>query len=236
MILPVIPGQLPSGLCPDSYQTLLNAFSAHQSVDVGASSGITLVASSTKPTDQSVAWLRLDQFGRPERVYLFASGAWLSLHPLVPGATLWLFDLLPNFTTYDGGDALALSAISGQMWQLAKNSDGVVIAAKFPVAAGTLPSTTVLAQGAIGGEENHVLIPTEQGSSSYTAIPDDGDAQTGTFLSMQGLTVNGQSITGGSVGPITVNPQADAVGHNNLPNYVVGYLLQRTTRLFYAIT
>jgi hypothetical protein len=233
MILPVIAGQLPSGFCPTSQQDMLNEFSAHQSVNFSPAAGaISVVVSSTKPTDQTVLWMRLDQFGRPERVYWFASGAWLSVHPLVPGLTQWWFDVLPNFTTFDGGDALALSPISGQMWQQAKNSDGVVIAAKFPISAGTLPSGTVLAQGATGGEELHVLTESELPILHLYPNPFAG----------ADFPVGGGSLSGGGlpVGQIKAYPtQTDVgggLGHNNLPNFVVGYLLQRTTRQFYAIT
>jgi len=241
MQLPVIPGQLPIGFCPTDFQTILNGFSAAQSVSIGpASSATSVVVSSTKPTDQTALWLRLDQFGRPERVYWFASGAWLSLHPLVPGLTQWWFDTAPDFTTFDGGDALALSAISGPTWRLAKNSDGVVIAAKFPIAAGTLPSGVVLAQGTTGGEENHVLTLEEipPHTHSFPIYAGDATNHDNRINTTDELTVQNPSFLTGSTGgdPASGTPPTVAKGHNNLPNYVVGFLLQRTARIFYAIT
>ncbi len=226
-LLPVIAGQLPSGFCATDYQSILNEFSAHQSVNVGGASGVEFVASATKPTDQTVAWLRLDQFGRPERVYWFASGAWLSLHPLVSGLTQWYFDVLPNFTTFDGGDALALSAISGSMWQQAKNSDGVLIAAKFPIAAGTLPSGTVLAQGATGGEEKHVLTIAELAAHTHDMLHNSIGENHAGGVSVTAFEQPGSEQTASTGGD---------VAHNTMPPFVVGYLLQRTTRQFYAIT
>jgi hypothetical protein len=238
--LPVIPSQLANGFCPVDYQDLLNTFSSHQSVVLPDFSGV--VASSSKPTDQTLTWLQLDQFGRPIRLYKFAQGAWLSLHPLVPGLTQWWFDVLPSFATFDGGDADPISVLSGPMWQQAKNSDGVTIAARFPVAAGTLPSTTVLAQGDTGGEEKHVLTPAEGGFylPVSAATLDDGDADTGAFKSMLNFQLDGHTVgavdaAGTPNAPFTLG-SATPSGHNTMPPYVVGYLLQRSGRLFYAVT
>jgi hypothetical protein len=233
---------LPSGFCPTDFQSILNGFSAHQTVNLSPATGASsIVVSSTKPTDQTVLWLRTDQFGRPERIYWFASGAWLSLHPLVPGLTQWWFSTIPDFTTFDGGDALAPSTISGPMWRKALNSDGVEIAAKFPVAAGTLPSTAILAQGATGGEELHVLTPAEGGFylPVSAATLDDGDAGTGTFKSMLSVQLDGNTVgaldSAGNPSPAFSLGSQTPAGHNNLPNYVVGYLLQRTGKIFYSI-
>lgn len=238
MVIPVTPGQLPSGFCPTTHQEMLNGFSAVQSVNVDASSGTGLVVSATKPVSGTLPWLKLDQFGRPERVYWFASGAWLSMHPLVPGSTIWYFDVLPDFTTFDGGDALAASAISGPMWQQAKNSDGVVIAAKFPIAAGTLPSGTVLAQGATGGSEDVTLTLAQTPPHTHTASFKQDDTSGG---NQNVLT----SLQSGQTGPtdftdIIKSAGGNATGgtdsHTNMPVFVVGYLLQRSQRLFYSIT
>src|SRR6185369_16638359 len=98
-----------------------------------------ITASATKPTDTTQGWLQLDSQGRPVRLYYFAQGAWLSLHPLIPGMDQPFFGTLPNFTTYDGGDANAVSAISGPMWEVVTE-----MAAQFPLAAGTLASGLVI--------------------------------------------------------------------------------------------
>src|SRR5438552_15125504 len=148
--IPVTPSQLPTGFCATDYQNLLNEFSAHQSVDISAGTGTPVIVSSAKPADTTVLWERLDQFGRPDRLYFFAQGAWLALHPSVPGTTIIWTDVLPTFTTFDGGDANPLSAISGPMWELV-----ATLAAKFPLCAGTLPSGTVVNIGHSGGQEKH---------------------------------------------------------------------------------
>ncbi len=249
--LPVVPSQLPAGACPADYQAMLNLFSAHQSVLIPDSAVGGISVSASKPADQTRPWLQLDAFGRPIRIYQFAQGSWLSLHPLVSGLTQWWFDVLPNFTTFDGGDANPISALSGPMWQQAKNSNGVLIAAQFPVAAGTLPSTAILAQGAVGGEEKHVLTATEanhfHGFGDGTTGGIDGSfcirpwsaAVVGTGTHQIDTTVNpqvGPAISGGRLGTSDSVP-SDVLsdGHNCMPPFVVGYLLQRTTRLYFSI-
>src|SRR6478609_2547918 len=115
--LPVQAGVLPSGFCPSSYQEMANGFAAIYSVILSQGTGINVIASSTKPGDTTAVWLQLDSLGRPVRFYYFSSGAWLSLHPMVPGATMIWTTALPNFATFDGGDANPISPVSGPMWE-----------------------------------------------------------------------------------------------------------------------
>src|SRR5437762_6365866 len=159
LTLPVIPTQLPQGFCPADYQEMWNSYAAHGSVTVpdGVLGGISVSAS--KPTDQTRPWLQLDSNGRPIRLYWYAGGSWLSLHPLLPGSTIWWFNPLPSpLDLFDGGDATGVeSIVTGPMWRQAKLPTGTVIAAQFPLVAGTLPSGTVLSVGDVGGEEKHLL-------------------------------------------------------------------------------
>lgn len=232
MVLPVTPGQLPSGFCPTDFQGMLNGFSAVQSVNVSPAAGATsVVVSSTKPTDQTVLWLRTDQFGRPERVYYFASGAWLSLHPSVPGTTIIWTDVLPNFTTFDGGDALALSAISGAMWEAVTD-----LAARFPVGTGTLPSGTVIAVGDKSGEEKHVLLPTELAVHSHGMTQFGKATASGETADVAGALVARPSAPGFEISETTDDfPAVATVGHQNMPPYLGVTFLRRTVRQFYVI-
>ena len=160
MNVPITPQQLPVGFCPPDYQTMWNAFAAAGFVNIpDALSPVIWQAS--KPVDSTVTWGQLDSLGRPVRIYKFAQGAWLSLHPQVPGQTIWWFNALPDFTVFDGGDANPISDISGPMWQQAKDINGNLIAAMFPIPPGTLPSGTVIQIGNTGGEEQHTLLPAE---------------------------------------------------------------------------
>jgi hypothetical protein len=251
-------GNLPQGACPTTYQAMLNLFGAALSVSIPTASGITV--SATKPSDTSSIWFQIDSLGRFLRMYIYGQGSWLSSHPIAPGLTMWWFDTLPNFTTFDGGDNNAIGPASGRMWQQAKDGNGTLITAKFPVTAGTLPSTTVLALGDTGGEENHTLLSSE-GAQDPTHKHIIGKFQSsgsgcGYVLTETNSNINGtaetvwrtapsntptsssvDALTGSFICTGIVDPTANAiVGHNTMPPYAVGYLLQRSQRIFYSVT
>ena len=256
MNVPISPQQLPSGFCPASYQEMWNGFAAAGLVNIPDAVSQMLWQAS-KPTDNTVTWGQLDSLGRPVRIYKFAQGAWLSLHPSAPGLTMWWFSALPDFTTFDGGDSNPLSDISGPMWQQAKDSNGNLIAAMFPIPAGTLPSGTVLSLGATGGEENHTLTGPETPPHTHFIANTDQittggatDNPLNANNSVAYRTDNGHdnpdyTLRGTNTAPTigkTSNFGGDTStppvtkGHNTMPPYIVGYLLQRTARLYYAVS
>lgn len=243
LTLQVVAGSLPSGFCPADYQAMVNGFSSVQTVTFPTTfTGITV--SATKPTDQTQAWLQLDSFGRPVRLYYFAAGAWLSQHPLAPGFTMLWTTALPTFTSFDGGDANPLSAISGPMWE-----EVTAFRARMPVGVGTLPiSGTVLAVGDTGGLEKVTLttqnvpgpdinlwVGGSDGSASgiKEALQTVDNPHAGTSAAYQ----SSDGVSGHN--DYVQNPYGDASGaataHENLPPYLACYLLRRTTRLFYAV-
>lgn len=250
--LPLTPQTLPLGFCATTWQAILNSFAANLFVNLPIQNS-QLIISATKPAPEfegTAAWLQLSPNGSPVRIYWFAQGAWISAHTINTGLTQWWFDALPDFTTFDGGDANGLGIYSGPMWQLAQRLDGTVIAAQFPIAAGTLPSGLVLNNGDAGGEEKHILTPAE------TAIPDhkhlnsmfvspggvEWDHNAGSVpadsnsVPAQGNTpvTRVQPYTGNGVPPDPSNPVA-VQGHQNMPVFCVGFLLQRTIRAFYKV-
>jgi hypothetical protein len=220
LVLPVAAGQLPSGFCPPDYQSMLNGYAAALSVTFPLSfSGV--VAQSTRPSDTTAVWLQLDTLGRPTRLYYFAQGAWLSMHTLQPGIIMIWPTALPDFTTFDGGDANALGPSSGPMWQ-----QFTALNAAFPIGAGTLPSTTVVPVTGTGGEEKHQLTTTELASHSHVMPGFPGGGGTG------GLTT--YDTLPGAVTSYSTQLAGGDTPHNNLPPYFGVYFLQRTTRLFFA--
>jgi hypothetical protein len=252
MIVHVQNGQLPSGFCPIDYQSMLNAFSGQQFVDItsGATGG--LIISSTPPAaaDHDKAWLQLDSSGNPVRIYVF-NGKWLSPHPFFPGFTMiWPFTLPEatnanlGFPSFDGGDANPISALSGPMWQLAKTTlDGSlttgILQAQFPLGVGTLPvppagSGAAVTVGGVGGEERHKLIPSEEGNIEFQAVFDSSSSAAG-IAKISQLTINGSSINQSGVGPKSVQLNDTAVNHNVLNPYYGVYFFQRTNRLYYAV-
>jgi hypothetical protein len=249
--LPVIAGTLPDGVCYDSYNEMAQAFASIYSVVIPDSQS-SIVVSSTKPTSDKEGnslWQRLDALGRPEHIYWFAAGAWLSLHPFQPGFIVMSLTL-PDFTTYDGGDANAISPISGPMWQLANTAlDGSgtqilggTLTSQMPLGVGTLASGAAVTSGLIGGEEKHILTGQE--------MPPHGHAPTlgggGNFLVAGSGTNPTPSGAGGTTGfvsvdavaggdPATGTPPTKALAHNTLPPFCGVYFLMRTLRQFYSV-
>ncbi len=232
----VLNDELPSGFCPANYQDLLNNFSNKQYIllDDNVSQ---LIVSATKPDDETLAWLQLDQFGRPVRLYWFAQGAWLSMHPQPPGFVMPWFDAVPNFTTFDGGDAATPNAtpISGPMWERITDAN---IQARFPLTTGTLPSTLVIAQGDTGGAEKHALLMAEMPAHDHAVNtgPTVGNDDKGPNVTSGSAPVEPpnpiiqlpEEIRGGDVNGITV-------AHNNMPPFIGMCWLRRTVKLYYVV-
>ncbi len=235
LVLPVLPGTLPSGSCPASLQETLNLFSQFQSVQFPSTfTGLTI--SATAPTDTTQVWQRLDSSGRPAGIYVFASGAWLSPHPLKPGMTLIWTTTLPNLNTFDGGDANPVSAISGPMWE-------VVLSAVFPLGAGTLPSGAVVAIGDTGGSETVALtidqiapIVIPSASSPTGDFAGQIESLTPTFNKAGDDIIPGTPKNNTFAGdPSSGTPPTLAAGHPNVPMYQAVAFLRRTVREFYAV-
>lgn len=150
---PITAQTLPSGFCPDTWQKMLNEFSANQFVSLPIANS-QLIVSATKPAvdfEGLAAWLKLDASGYGREVYWFANGAWFSKHPLAPGSIMiWLGDPT-TIATFDGGETGTPNLTSGPMWAIVSQLSG-----RFPLGAGTLlPSNTVKAVGDSGGEDVH---------------------------------------------------------------------------------
>ena len=223
----VLNDNLPEGFCPTSYQDLLNNFSQRQYINLEDDVS-QLIVSATKPTETDKAWLQLDQFGRPVRIYWFAQGAWLSLHPQAPGFVMPWFDDVPDFTTFDGGDALAASPISGPMWERITDAD---IQARFPLTTGTLPSGTVVAQGDTGGEEEHELALDEMPEHTHD-VTAPGRQEPNTNTSWEKGSGADETVVSQPAGG---DANGDTVPHNNMPPYVGMCWLRRTSRMFYTV-
>ncbi len=244
MNVSITPQQLPSGFCPTTLQEMWNTFAANGFVAIPDAIS-QIVWQQNKPTDSTVTWGQLDSLGRPVRVYKFAQGAWLSQHTIASGLTMWWFDVLPTFTTFDGGDAGPLSDTTGPMWQQAKDSNGNLIAAKFPIPAGTLPSGTVLALGDTGGEEKHTLLTAELASHTHLEFSDEGvpgnnPPGSGDTVAREGTSPGGDSEYAMQKGTLAAavgktSATGSATPFNVMPPYVVGYLLQRSSRIFFSI-
>lgn len=239
LVLPITATNLPSGFCPKDYNAILQAFVAQMLVTFpNTFSGVT--ASSSPPADITQTWIQLDALGRPTRTYNFAQGKWLSQHPLPPGFTMIWFNALPDFTVFDGGDASAISAISGPMWQQAQDSSGkLLMQGQFPLGVGTLPSGTIINVAQAGGEENHVLtvpeMPPHTHAVNILVSPSAGSNQN-SYTPVPTGTASADFFTKSTGGdPTTGTPPVTALGHNCIPPYLGIYVLQRSAKLYYAV-
>lgn len=246
--LPIISETIPEGSCPATYNELAQLFASHFFAVQNFGVGKQWIFSAAKPTLEQTdyGWFQLDDQGLPVRPYLFAQGLWLSRHPMQTGQTIWVFNAVADILTYDGGDGTAIvSPTTGPMWQYARTGnfnnidDGTIIAAKFPIVQGTLPSTTVLAVGDEGGEEKHSLTIAEMPPHSHDIdfIEFSDGPQAGKDRGLRKSTDTDPSdgtiptsSVGGAGDPPVVTPIT------NMPPYIVGILLQRTARTHYAIT
>jgi microcystin-dependent protein len=98
--------------------------------------------------------------------------------------------------------------------------------ARMPLGVGTLPSTTVVALGDVGGEENHLLLDTESGVASHTHDPLagatgflDNVASGGAGDDVGGVLIRHDATTG----DVTGGAASAADSHNNLPPYIAAY-------------
>lgn len=225
LTLPIQYTTLPAGVCNiiASEQDRLAVYAAHLFASFPSSiSGI--VASTTKPTDTTAVWLKLDTNLRPVRIYYYASGKWISRHPQEPGTIIMWDGALPDFNSFDGGDTGALTLISGPMWE-----EVTALQAKIPIGAGTLPSSTVLNVTDTGGEETHTLTIPEMPEHSHTTDwaayngqHQNGPQPAGIYPVVTGFGNTDTGLTGGGS------------AHNNLPPYYTVYFLRRTAKQFYA--
>lgn len=171
-------------------------------------------------------------------------GAWISLHPLPPGAVMMYEGSEASITTFDGGEAGAVTSISGPMWEKVTQLN-----ARFPVGPGTLPSTAVINVTDTGGEENHELIEEEipehthliadpeVGASSLTSPNQVLDNQV-TDAGLLNYTLQGKTdeeATVGKTSPFGGDADGDTVGHNNLPPYYGIFFIRRTARTHYRV-
>lgn len=248
--LPIISETIPEGSCPATYNELAQLFASHFFAVQNFGVGRQWIFSAAKPTlDQTdYGWWQLDDQGLPQLPYLFAQGLWLSKHPELPGQAKWVFEAIADILTYDGGDGTAIvSPTTGPMWQLARTGnlnnidDGTIIEAKFPIVAGTLPSSTVLTVGDTGGEEKHSLteeeMPPHTHDMDYQSFSDGvvpGGNDRGFWKSTDSAPKDGTIATQNAGGNTDTPPVVTPM--NLMPPYIVGILIQRTNRTHYAIT
>jgi hypothetical protein len=197
------------------------------------------------PARRIYPWFRYNSDGSPDKWYVYSMGAWLSLHPDAPGKVIMYEGTEASIPTFDGGEAGAVTAISGPMWEKVTSMN-----ARFPVGPGTLPSTAVIGIGDQGGEEKHPLtlpeitphshfvVNASEGSGAPTVSravadhsPNSGNAYDllGAVPADEEADVGPSSTVGGSGSPPAVE------GHNTIPPYTAIWFIRKTARTFYRL-
>lgn len=188
------------------------------------------------PSNRVYPWFRYNADGSPDKWYVYSMGAWLSLHPAAPGTVVLYEGSAGSIDTFDGGEAGAVTSISGPMWERVTQMDG-----RFPVGPGTLqPSTTVIGVGDTGGvdeveltedqlaEHRHLIADPMVGSTALTSSTQTLDNDTA-----GGYTLEGRSDEEATVGKTSITGAGDP--HTNLPPFLAIFAIRRTARLYYRI-
>lgn len=223
----IFSSSIPVGLClpitDAQWQILVSLLNATADVSVNVHIG------EAAPSDLTKIWFKTIS-GVPDREYYFASGVWLSKHPMPVGFTMLApaGTSLADIDTLDGGEAGPVTAFTGPMWTRDTDFD-----ARFPIGPGTFPSGDVLAEGAVGGEEKHALTVAELAPHSHVVLASMDETGGGTAINR--LRTN---ITEADSDVSTANAGGDATthlvtAHNTVPPFRVRFFIRRTARSHY---
>jgi hypothetical protein len=228
VLLPIIPGSLPSGACYNSEQARLNAFAAAMEAQLNGEAFYNYGDSKPDVADQGYPWLRTTDM----RWYYF-EGVWKSP---VPSYSLYERRLfvgsLGDLQTYDGGDTNPASTESGPMWEVDTAFEG-----RSPMGPGAIASANpakTLSVEENFGEGAHAQVISELAQHSHAPESTLADGFLGHAVSGAPATYN---VSGGgdtiSMGATATAGAGDAF---NVTHPVRGaYVIKRTTRTFYVV-
>lgn len=233
-------GELPEGFCPQTEQQRLNGYAAVTTVLFPFDSSVVNYGSTTPSADQrEFPWYRLNPDGTPDGWYSFINGYWLKPH-VIPPSDLGLvpyLGTLASVTTYQGGEAAAVTDITGPFWQVASEMQGFV-----PIGV-----STDFAQGTSGGAQNKTLALNNMPNHSHDVYAQSGSG-TGTVNGAFGVANaaftagyggpaylgqngSGTTLVQGTGGDASAVTQAFSI----MNPYFSIYFLKRTARIFYRI-
>jgi len=161
ILLPLLPGTLPTGYCFTDWQQTLNDFANNmQAVLANGRSYYNIGDTKPAPEFQAFPWLRTTD----GRWYVF-SGVWRSPNNYDGNERrLWVGDLT-QLVTYDGGSAGTVSPTTGPMWVTDDQYIG-----RVPMGPGNIPGTTgpkTLAVGEQYGQGEYTLTEQNGGVGSH---------------------------------------------------------------------
>jgi len=238
--LKIIPGTLPAGYCyPSDVQTLNNDILTRASVSLESSSFTVIITSASQPpaTDRDKLWMNTSD----DRIYRWF-GAWTSRHPFSTSSKVryWYLGTLTDLETFDGGEAGAVGASLGPMWE--EDTDFI---GRIPLHVGALPTSgTVTALGDTGGLDQVTLAdnntpPHVHDGIAYIrgvsgSLTSDPSGESDTFYHENGGHTTSEADTFHSAGLRTtelVGTSGEAFDSMN--PYKTGYWIKRTFRVYY---
>lgn len=111
------------------------------------------------PADRIYPWFRLGSDGKPDALYHYTSGYWLSKYhtPADSPIRLAYTDDSTSLLTYDGGENAAVSEIAGPFWEIDTDFEG-----RIPAGVGNLPSFAT--------SGNAIVLNTNDGNDQVTLV------------------------------------------------------------------
>jgi hypothetical protein len=220
-------GSVPTETCFESIQQLYNTFINNTTAYVAGGYSLFNYGDSTPAVDdQDRPWIRTIG-GKPDRLYSFVDGEWVSKHSIPAGGNvrqMWVGSEVA-LETYDGGESGTAKDMAGPFWTV--DTD---MSARFPVGVGDFAAAVT----DTGGEKDTTLeeknLPPHTHDLKYTESPlkNTGGAQNageGHFISGS-KTVNGMIAAGSS---------QTSESFTNLPPYYGVYFIKRTSRIYYTV-
>jgi len=220
-------GSVPTETCFESIQQLYNTFINNTTAYVAGGYSLFNYGDSTPAVDdQDRPWIRTIG-GKPDRIYSFVDGKWVSKHSIPAGGNvrqMWVGSEVA-LETYDGGEAGTANEMAGPFWKV--DTD---MSARFPVGVGDFAA----AVKDTGGEKDTTLeeknLPPHVHDLKYTESPlkNTGGAQN----AGEGHFTSGSKIVNGM---ITAGSSQTSESFTNLPPYYGVYFIKRTSRVYYTV-